>query len=326
MSETRMRVVCPQCGAAYRVDADAVPAEGATAACKKCGRKFRIRKPAPDSGVAMPEPKPAGSEFDRERSSSAGIFGDDWETDQEPKNSGPQSLTTKSSAESSFTCPACGRQQTQPYTCYACGAVITPREPSPTTPVPAPAAGAASRFDIGMAEIVVRTRFNPSDWILNFAQPRVSIDGMEFHHGWGAHALRIPEGDCQVVVDYKFFMGRRGRAVIPVRATAGEKVYIDYTPQGSSGSAPGTVRKSATAEGLLWRIEAGSGRSGGMGLYSRKAVIISLIVLGPLALFQLWKSEAFSIRAKIAVTVFELALMGWFFSRYVIPPAPTPVP
>jgi predicted Zn finger-like uncharacterized protein len=293
MSEPMMRVLCPQCGAAYRVNADAVPPEGATAACKKCSCRFAVRKPGSD-GAAKAAPAAA-----------------------EPPR------------ESVFTCPACGRQQTQPYNCYACGAVITPRESAPAAPAVAdaatPATGVASAFGIGMAEIVVRARFNPSDWILNFAEPCVSIDGMEHHQGWGAHAFQVPEGDCQVVIDYNFFMGHRGRVALPIHAATGEKVYIDYSPQGASGSAPGTARRASTPEGLLWRIEAKSDRPEGKGLYSRKAVIISLIVLGPLGLYQLWKSEAFSIQVKIIITVVEVILMAWLFSKFMMPVGQPPL-
>ncbi len=308
MSEARMRVLCPQCGAAYRVDPDAVPSEGATAVCKKCGFRFTIK----------------GG-----RSSSDRILGGGLERSTGPVNSGPPPAASESTPGFSFTCPACGRRQTQPYNCYACGAVITPRESPPAAPSVAGAAasapGAASAFGIGMAEIVVRARFNPSDWILNFSEPRVSIDGMEHHQGWGAHAFRVPEGDCEVVIDYKFFMGHRGRAALPVHAAAGEKVYIDYTTQGASGSAPGTVRRASTVEGLLWRIDAKSDRPEGKGLYSRKAVIISLIVLGPLGLYQLWKSGAFSIQAKIIITGMELILTVWLFSKFMMPTVPPPL-
>jgi predicted Zn finger-like uncharacterized protein len=290
MDDRMMRVLCPQCGAGYRVDRDAVPAEGATASCRKCGRRFSITKSADGPASGSSGTPPAAAETPR---------------------------------ETRFTCPRCGHRQTQPYNCYACGAAITPRESSPSAAeVPdaaAHASGAASPLGLVMGEIVVRTRFETSDWLLNFARPRVSLDGMEYHTGWGVHAFQVPDGDCTVVIDYKYFLKPYGRGTLNVHVSPAEKVYVDYRPRASSASAAVAIRKASTAEGLLWRIEPKSDRPSGKGMYSRKAVIISLIVMGPLGLYQLWKSEAFSTRVKIVITAVMVLLSYWVFSKLSLP-------
>jgi predicted Zn finger-like uncharacterized protein len=290
MLERMIRVSCPQCGAGYRVDLDSVPAEGATASCKKCGRRFSITKSADGPPAAQSSVPPAAA---------------------------------KTPSESRLTCPRCGHHQTQPYNCYACGAVITPKDPAPTAQAVSDAAaqktGVASPLNPGMGEIVVRARFNPSDWLLNFAKPRVSIDGMEHHQGWGAHAFQALEGDCPLAIDYRYFIKYHGRGTLTVHASTAEKVYVDYCPRTSSSSAAGAVRRASTAEGLLWRIQSKSDRSQAKGLYTRKAVIISLIVMGPLGLYQLWKSEAFSNRTKIVITAIVVLLSYWVFSKLSLP-------
>ena len=291
MEERLMRVQCPQCGAGFRVNPDAVPLEGASAVCKKCGRRFSIRKPVPEDG---------------------------W------GNAAAATAFIEPSRESLFTCPRCGHRQIQPYNCYACGAVITPRESAasaPATPDAAgPSSGVASPLDLVMGEIVVRTRFEASDWLLNFAtKPRVSIDGMDHYPGWGVHAIRVPEGDCPVVIDYKYFIKYHGRATLAVQVSAAQKVYVDYRPRTSSASAGGFIRKASSAEGLLWRIKRESERPAGSGMYSRKAVIISLLVLGPLGLYQLWKSDAFSTRTKIVITAVVVFFYYWIFSKFSLP-------
>lgn len=42
-----MKVQCSRCQAAYSIDDAKIPDEGASAACKKCGARILIRKPAP---------------------------------------------------------------------------------------------------------------------------------------------------------------------------------------------------------------------------------------------------------------------------------------
>jgi len=290
MRENWIRVTCPVCGANYRIDPAAIPDQGATAVCKKCGRRFAIQKPESDGAGGSAAAPPAATESPR---------------------------------EPAFTCPRCGHRQTQPFTCYACGAVITPKEPAPASPTAADIAvqtsGVASPLELVMGEIAVRTRFEASNWLLNFARPRVSLDGMEYHTGWGVHAFQVPEGDCTVVIDYKYFLKPYGRGTLTVHVSPTEKVYVDYRPRTSSASAAGTIRRAWAAEGLLWRIQPKSDRPSGKGLYSRKAVIISLIVMGPLGLYQLWKSEAFSSRTKIVITAVVVLVFYWIFSKLSLP-------
>jgi predicted Zn finger-like uncharacterized protein len=319
MEERLTRIRCPRCGSSYRVDMEAVPPEGATALCKKCGQRFAI-----EGG----------------RSSSGGISRGGGEQNGAPANSGSGHAATGSSPEPSFTCPACGHRQVQPFNCYACGAVITPREQAPTAP-PAPdaaapatpashpaahAAGIAAPFGLGkgmglgMGAIVVRTRIGQAGWTFRMTKPLISIEGMEHRPDWGVHSFQAPEGECQVVIDCGFPAISRGHASITVKVSVAEKTYIDYIPRAAQGSAEGSVRRASKAEGLLWQVESGgAARPEAKGLYSRKAVIISLIVLGPLGLYQLWKSDAFSTRAKIIITVAVAVATYWLFSRLSMP-------
>jgi predicted Zn finger-like uncharacterized protein len=290
MPENLIRVACPQCRANYRVDLDAIPEQGATAACKKCGRKFTIRK------------TPTGSV-----TSDALVLPVETGQPEEPM----------------FTCPRCGHRQIQPFTCYACGAVITPKEPSLNT-VPSPASAAAleasglqSLINQVMGEIIVRTRFKPSNWLLRLARPCVSIDGMEHHKEWGAHTFPAPYGDCAVVVDCKFFGTSCGHSAIQINVVQNEKTYVDYHTE--SLSAPGRLRKAALAEGMLWQIHAKPNLPPGKWYYSRKAVIASLLVLGPLGLIQLWKSDQFSTVAKLVITAVLIFMTLWLISKISMP-------
>jgi predicted Zn finger-like uncharacterized protein len=279
--ENRLRISCPHCGANFRVDPAAIPPEGATAVCKSCARRF----PVPGSGTG-PAPEPA--------------------------------VRSASEGDPAFTCPTCGHRQPQPFTCYACGASMMPKE------VSAPAAGVkpsqGNPLSVpGFGEIVVRARFKPSDWWMHFARPRVVIDGMDYRMEWGVRSFEVPEGDCAVSVDSRVLTRSVRRGMMTVRVASSEKIYLDYYPQAQSGALPGALRKASLAEGLLWRGRVRSDRPEGKGMLSRKAVIISLLVLGPLGLIQLWRSEAFSRTAKIAITAAMGLAAYWMISKISIP-------
>jgi predicted Zn finger-like uncharacterized protein len=291
MPENLIRIACPECHTGFRIDPDAVPEQGATAACRKCGRKFMIRK------------TPGGS-----------VATEAWI---------PPAETVRTDAPQ-FTCPSCGHRQSQPFTCYACGAVITPKEPSsnavppPASPAAVPEApGLQSLMNQIMGEIIVRTRFKPSNWLLRLARPCVSIDGMENYKEWGAHAFQAPYGDCAVVVDCKFFGASCARSAIQINVVQNDKTFVDYFAE--SLTAPGRLRKAAFAEGMLWQIHTEVVRIPGKWYTSRKAVIVSLFVLGPLGLIQLWKSDQFSIIAKMVITAAVILITIWLISKLSMP-------
>jgi predicted Zn finger-like uncharacterized protein len=279
--ENRIRISCPHCGANFRVDPAAVPPEGATAVCKRCARRFAV----PGSGTGH----------------------------------GPErAVSPPSENESSFTCPKCGHRQPQPFTCYACGASMMPKEASVPAVEVEPSRGNPLSVP-GFGEIVVRARFKPSDWWMHFARPRVTIDGMDYQMEWGVRSFEVPEGDCMVTADSRIMTRSVGRGTMTVRVTSSEKMYLDYYPQAQSGGLPGALRKASLAEGLLWRSLVKSVRPEGKGKFSRKAVIISLLVAGPLGLIPLWRSDAFSRTVKIAITAAMGLATYWMISKLSIP-------
>jgi predicted Zn finger-like uncharacterized protein len=293
MEKRMMRVQCPGCGAGYRVDSGSVPPEGGTSVCRKCGRRFMIRRPEPET-ASVTAARPV-----------------------------IQSVSAKPTPAETFACPLCGHRQVQPFTCYACGAVITPREPDSKPDVETKLSAtavdktpvSASMPLLKMGEVVVRTRFDASSWLLNFARPRVSFDGMDSHPGWGVHAFQIPDGDCDVVIDHAYLTKRRGRRSLPVQVSGAGKVYVDYYVRKASETPPAVIRQASAAEGLLWPITPRSDRPSAKGWYSRNTVIVSLIVAGPLGLFPLWKSDAFTSSTKIIITVAVIFVFYWTMSK-----------
>jgi predicted Zn finger-like uncharacterized protein len=278
MRENWIRVTCPDCLANYRVDPDEIPEQGGSAACKKCGRTFAIRKPAANPLTAEP-------------SAVSGVL--------------------KSQPDELFTCPKCGHRQPQPFTCYACGAGITPQPTDrDTAPAPAPAPAVAPERPPGTGllsgletgKIIIRARYKSPNFLFSMARPRISIEGMDYTRNWGAHALDVPVGDYSLSVDVPFFFGSLGRGTIQVRASSAEKAFIDCHFKNQAGSAVADIRRASLAEGTLWPIHAEPKHSSGRGSSSRKGVIISLILMGPLGLIPLWKSEHFSSTVKIAIT------------------------
>jgi predicted Zn finger-like uncharacterized protein len=284
MNVSLIRVACSNCGASFRVDPDAIPEGGATATCKKCGRKFYIPKPPSKSGLkTAPVPDP----------------------DAPPQAPRP----------SLYTCPKCGHRQTQAFNCYACGAVITPRPPGPPAsqpPAPGPPASKAASPQTApdmnvllvqeMGDIVIRTRLLAGRWIQPYSKLRIIIDGMDYTRDWGVHAFRALKGDCEVAVDYRFFLRSFGKSAITVQVSENEKSYLTYDVPEPFSKAPGRLAKASLPEGALWQVSLGAQRAFGSVNAAQKKVILSLLFLGPLGLFPLWKSDAFSRNVKIAVT------------------------
>jgi hypothetical protein len=140
---------------------------------------------------------------------------------------------------------------------------------------------------------------------------------MEHRKEWGVHAFQAPYGDCAVVIDCKFIGVSRGRGAIQINLLQNEKTFVDYYAE--SLSVPGRLRKASLAEGLLWTIHAGADLHPDKKNTSRKAVITGLFLLGPLGLFKLWKSDGFSARAKMAISVAVILITVWLISKFSIP-------
>lgn len=67
-----MRVVCPHCTAAYKVDDRKIPLGGLTVRCPKCQKSFPVR-PSPEAGGAVPLPATAPRPPDPSQTQTAGI-------------------------------------------------------------------------------------------------------------------------------------------------------------------------------------------------------------------------------------------------------------
>ncbi len=275
MDDIFIRVSCPECRASFKARRIDIPDTGATAVCKKCGSRFTVFKS--DAG-SVPMHVPA-------RQYAAG----------------PQ-------AENLYSCPRCGHRQIQPFNCYACGAVITPKEtPSHSVPAPSPSAKDAALdpnmlLKQEMGVIVVRTRTMSHRWLQVFTRPRIHIDGMDHLREWGVHTFEVPKGDCTVAVDYVFLLKSFGRNSTDVRVSNTEKVFLDYSVKTAFASSAGSLVKASLAEGILWQPKSGTGRRDGKTNASKKGVILSLLLLGPLGLVPLWKSDQFSGNVKWAIT------------------------
>lgn len=290
MQENFIRITCPECHANFRVNPDDIPAEGAYAACKKCGRRFSVRKPETNSVSEIPIP----------------VF----LSDQSEKP-----------ADTLFTCPQCGHRQKQPYTCYTCGAVITPREPAPGSavatasvpPTAPPEPLAMLKQDLG--EIVIRARILSHPWLQTLTQVHINIDGMDFIRDWGVHAFDVPRGDCIVDIKYKFLFFSFGRNRMSVPLSASERIYVYYRIESSLTSTPGRLNRATLAEGALWKIPTKSGLEADKENSNKRKVGWALLFLGPLGLIPLWRSDAFSTNAKLVITLAMVLMCFWVIMK-----------
>ncbi len=302
MNENFVRVVCLSCGTSFRVDPAAIPDEGATATCKNCGHRFFIPKtvsapvvlPAPVAADAAPKSVPAPA-------------------------SGPP--VASALQEQLFTCPKCGHQQTQAFTCYACGAVITPRKPAPGPAAPPPAAHPQPvpvpdmHLEKEMGEIVVRTRLLSGGWAKPYTKPHISIDGMDHARDWGVHTFKAIKGECEVAVEYKFFFWAFGKNAVTVQVLAKDKVYVGYDVAQALSNVRGRIACLPLVEGALWQVTAGTEQPSEKGKSDRNKVIFTLALLGPFGLVSLWRSDAFSMNAKIAISAGLILLTLFFISK-----------
>jgi predicted Zn finger-like uncharacterized protein len=302
MNENLVRVVCLSCGTSFRVDPAAIPDEGAMATCKHCGHRFFIPKTASDP-VAP----------------SAPVAADAAPESVPPPASGPPVATAP--REEIFTCPKCGHKQTQAFTCYACGAVITPRKPSPgpTAPPPVvhpqPVPVPDMHLEKEMGEIVVRTRLLSGGWAKPYTKPHIFIDGMDHARDWGVHAFKAIKGECEVAVEYRFFLWTFGKNAVTVQVKEKDRVYVGYDVAQALSNVRGRIACLPLVEGVLWQVTAGTGQPSERVKSDKNKVILSLALLGPFGLVSLWKSDAFSMNAKIAISAGMVVLTLFFISK-----------
>ena len=275
MQAEMIRVACPQCRTNYRVDSNAIPEPGATATCKRCGLKFTIQKSATGSLIAKAETPPEKIE--------------------------PQQ-------DAFLICPVCGHRQAQLFACYACGAVIKPKETAlsavslSASDSPLKIGYNGSIFGEAMGKIIIRTGCRSKIGLCHFTRPCINIDGMDHHQEWGANAFQVPTGDCTVLIYSQFLFWSFGHRILDVCVSKGENVFLDYQIPLPLMSAPCNIRRASLAEGILWKLSTRADRPPAAWYASRKAVIAGLAFLGPFGLIQLWKSDQFSRPAKALLT------------------------
>ena len=138
---------------------------------------------------------------------------------------------------------------------------------------------------------------------------------MEYNRDWGVHAFDVPVGRCTVSIACRLWFWDFGRKTIDIPVRHDENAFVDYAVVSKFGFHSVSIRKATLAEGLGWKTAADFVQPSAKWTASQTAVILGVVLLGPIGLLPLWKSSQFSTNIKITITAVIICIFVLLFAK-----------